>query len=262
MKQRRGIFPSAILITALLAGCGGLGLSGEAPPPPEGTRRVGIAAGEHTEEKPRATEEIMELAPPPEESGPEPAVSVEVIPPDDALVRVADYIPDILIDLKYATADNFTGVVVYDFADAYLRYGTVKKLSGVQEELRELGMGLKIWDAFRPAAAQFQLWEVCPDPAYVADPNTGYSSHSTGNTLDLTLVRSDGAEVQMPTGFDDFSLKADRDYGDCDEVSAENARLLEELMSRHGFQPYYGEWWHFSDSDPYAVETAFAPPVP
>ena len=261
MKQQRGTFFLLILTAVLLAGCGGLSPAGEASPPPEGTERAGIIAAAPPE-RPRATEGIIGPTPPPEESGPEPAVSAEVIPPDDKLVRVADYIPDILIDLKYATADNFTGVVIYDFTDAYLRYGTVKKLAGVQEELRELGMGLKIWDAFRPAAAQFQLWEVCPDPAYVANPNTGYSSHSTGNTVDLTLAYSDGAEVQMPTGFDDFSLKADRDYGDCDEVSAENARLLEELMSRHGFQPYYGEWWHFSDSDPYAVETAFAPPVP
>lgn len=201
-------------------------------------------------------------SPPPEETEPPPdtpSPAVEVIPPDDTLVRLTDHIPDILIDLKYAAADNFTGAVIYDFTDAYLRYGTVKKLAGVQEELRKAGMVLKIWDAFRPVSAQFKLWEVCPDPTYVANPYAGYSSHSTGNTVDLTLAYSDGTEVRMPTGFDDFSPMADRDYGDCDEVSAENARSLEDLMSRHGFVPYYGEWWHFSDGDAYAVETAFEP---
>lgn len=254
------VLPLAVLAAVLLTGCGGPKPAGETLPLPEETARAGNIAGGLTGE-PRETVDIMESPPPPEEIEPESGISVELVPPDDALVRLKDYIPDILVDLKYATADNFTGVVIYDFTDAYLRYGTVKKLAEVQEELRELGMGLKVWDAFRPAAAQFQLWEVCPDPAYVADPNTGYSSHSTGNTVDLTLAWSDGAELQMPTGFDDFSRKADRDYSDCDEISAGNAGLLEDLMRRHGFQPYFGEWWHFSDATPYAVEAAFEPPA-
>lgn len=94
-------------------------------------------------------------------------------PADEDFVRVGDYIPDIVVELKYATADNFTGQVIYDFSDAYLRYGTVKKLMNVQQALREQGLSLKIWDGFRPPAAQFRLWEICPDPTYVADPNNG-----------------------------------------------------------------------------------------
>lgn len=261
MKRRRWTFFPAILVAVLLAGCGAPETAGETPPPPEETERAGTVAAVRPEQPP-ATEEIAETDPPQEMTGQEPAVSEEAIPSDDTFVRVADHIPGIVIDLRYATADNFTGVVIYDFTDAYLRYGTVKKLAEVQEELRELEMGLKIWDAFRPVSAQFRLWEVCPDPTYVANPNTGYSSHSTGNTVDLTLVRSDGTELRMPTGFDDFSRKADRDYSDCDEVSAGNAVLLENLMSEHGFKPYSGEWWHFSDSASYAVETAFEPSAP
>lgn len=259
MKQNCGTFFLAVLISALLAGCGAPAPADESPPPQEETERAGSIAG-HT----RAPEETISPSPTPEETEPEPDTTIPVVeatPPDDTLVRLADHIPDILIDLKYATADNFTGEVIYDFTDAYLRYGTVKKLAGVQEELRELGMVLKVWDAFRPVSAQFKLWEVCPDATYVANPYTGYSSHSTGNTVDLTLAYSDGTEVQMPTGFDDFSSMADRDYGDCDAASAENAGLLEDLMSKHGFRPYFGEWWHFSDSTPYAVETAFEPTV-
>lgn len=185
------------------------------------------------------------------ESLPEPA--------DEAFVKVSSYIPTLRQELFYATANNFTGQVIYDFEDAYLRYGTVKKLIAVSEDLAELGLYLKIWDGFRPVSAQFKLWEVCPDSTYVANPNVGYSSHSRGNTVDVTLVDANGQELEMPTGFDDFSSKADRDYSDCSEVSASNAKLLEILMEKHGFTGYFGEWWHYSDTVRYPVETEFEP---
>lgn len=178
---------------------------------------------------------------------------------DDVMVKVRDYIPDIAVELKYATTDNFTGQVIYDFEDAYLRYGTVKKLKTAQEELTQLGFGLKIWDGFRPVSAQFALWDAYPDPSFVADPRNGYSSHSRGNAVDVTLVDVDGNDVLMPTAFDDFSSRADRDYSDCDETSAANAMLLEATMRSVGFKPYSAEWWHFSDERSYAVETAFEP---
>ena len=180
---------------------------------------------------------------------------------EDAFVRVADYLPGVFLDLRYATEDNFTGQRIYDFADAYLRWGTVKKLMAVSRELEAQGLYLKIWDAYRPVRAQFRLWEVCPDPTFVANPETGYSTHSRGNTVDLTLVNSQGQELEMPTGFDDFTALADRDYSDCPETAAANARALEELMERHGFSGYFGEWWHFSDTQTYPVELEFTPPA-
>ncbi len=181
------------------------------------------------------------------------------IMPDGVFVRVTDYIPDIAVELKYATADNITGQPIYGFTDVYLRYGTVKKLISVQETLREQGLSLKIWDGFRPVSAQFDLWEAFPNAAYVANPNNGYSSHSRGNTVDVTLVTADGTDVEMPTGFDDFSALADRDYSDCSEISRQNAALLESVMTDSGFDAYYAEWWHFSDTVDYPVETVFAP---
>lgn len=178
---------------------------------------------------------------------------------DDVFVRVLDYIPEAFQELMYATEQNFTGQVIYTFEDAYLRWGTVKKLQMVSRDLAELGLYLKIWDGFRPVSAQFALWEVCPNPTYVANPTTGYSSHSRGNTIDLTLVDAHGQELEMPTGFDDFSAKADRNYSDCSEIAANNAQLLEILMEKHGFSGYFGEWWHFSDTTAYPVETVFEP---
>lgn len=181
-------------------------------------------------------------------------------PADDEFVRVKDYIPDIRVDLRYATVENFTGEQIYTFDEAYLRYGTVKKLITVQNKLKAQGMGLKIWDAFRPVSAQFKLWEICPDSNYVSDPNKGYSSHSRGNTVDVTLVDSDGTELVMPTGFDNFTELADRDYSDVtDEFARDNALLLENIMKECGFEPYSGEWWHFSDTVEYEVSESFNP---
>ena len=189
----------------------------------------------------------------PEETQPEPA-------PED-FVRVLDYIPGMYQELRYATADNFTGQVIYDFTDAYLRYSTVKKLAAVNEDLAQLGLALKIWDGFRPVSAQFKLWEVCPDPTFVANPTKGFSSHSRGNTVDVTLVDQDGTELEMPSAFDDFSDKANRDYSDTTKTAADHAELLEILMEKHGFDGYFDEWWHFYDNDQSPVEEAFTPPA-
>lgn len=178
---------------------------------------------------------------------------------DTDFVAVLDFIPDACVDLKYAQADNFTGHVIYDFDDVYLRYGSVKKLMAVQEELSVMGLGIKIWDGFRPVAAQFKLWDICPNDTYVANPNVGFSNHSRGFAVDLTLVDAHGNELPMPTAFDDFSGKADRNYSDCDPQAAQNAILLQNLMEKHGFAGYYGEWWHFNDATRYEVEHCFDP---
>ena len=172
-------------------------------------------------------------------------------PADTDFVRIMDYIPDIAIDLKYATADNFTGTVIYDFNDAYLRYGTVKKLAVAQEKLKSMGYRIKIWDAYRPFSAQEKLWQVCPNPRYVANPAKGMKAHNLGGTIDMTIVTLDGEEVEMPTGFDDFSLKADRDYSDVSETAATNAMMLEQVMTECGFKGYQGEWWDYSDTTAY-----------
>ena len=189
----------------------------------------------------------------------EPELRTYPEPDNRVFVVVGDYLPEIQVELKYASTDNFTGQVIYDFEECYLRYGTVAKLAAVQADLQQLGLGLKIWDAFRPVSAQYALWEACPDTRYVADPRKGFSNHSRGNTVDVTLVDAQGREVVMPTGFDDFSAKADRDYSDCPADAANNAILLEILMEKHGFSGYKGEWWHFADTDEYPVEETFEP---
>ncbi len=153
------------------------------------------------------------------------------------------YIPDIYVELMYATENNFTGVRIYDFTDAYLRYRTVKKLANVQKELKEQGYSLKIWDAYRPFEAQKKLWKVYPDPNYVANPANGMRKHNLGGTIDVMMVKSDGTEIAMPTEFDDFTAKADRNYSDIeDEGAVKNVMILQEAMENNGFTGYQGEW--------------------
>ena len=208
----------------------------------------------------KVTNDLYSFAEAEPEEGSEPAEVTESIPAPEDFVRVADWIPDIYTDLRYAADNNFTGQAIYDFSDAYLRYGTVEKLAAAQETVAESGCSLLIWDAFRPASAQFRLWEICPDPAYVANPEKGFSSHSRGNTVDVTLVTADGQPMEMPTDFDDFTALADRDYSDVGDTAAANARLLESAMTAAGFRPYSAEWWHYSDTQSYPVDEQFIPP--
>lgn len=179
-------------------------------------------------------------------------ITTEKEPEDDEYVLVNKYIPDIYVELRYATENNFTGVKIYDFTEAYLRYGTVKKLVQVQKELKQQGYSLKIWDAYRPFEAQQKLWEVYPDPNYVANPANGMKKHNLGGTVDITMVAADGTVISMPTEFDDFSLKADRNYSDIDnEEAVNNVMILQNAMENNGFTGYQGEWWDYSDTVEY-----------
>jgi len=245
-----------LAVALLISGCGRI----PAPEPTESPVRIPTEATAPTVAATLPTETIPATEPIPET---EPATEPEtepVIPEDSDFVRVADFIPNLRVELAYATQDNFTGSRIYDFTDAYLRYGTVKKLLTAAESLAELGYGLVVWDAYRPVYAQERLWEICPDPAYVSPPGTGSQSHCRGKAVDVTLYSlASGEMLEMPTGFDDFSAMADRDYRDCTAEAAQNAAVLEEAMAAAGFKPYSAEWWHYTDTDSYGIEYEFDP---
>ena len=207
----------------------------------------------------RAAQGTVRESPPPSAETPAPIALptppvLPIRPADDELLRVQEDLPGIRVDLRYAGENNFTGRVIYDFSEAWLRYGTVQKLRTTEESLNAQGYELLIWDAFRPQSAQYVLWSVVPDPVYVANPYGGHSGHSNGGTVDITLVSLDGSPVEMPSGFDEFSPLADRDYSDVSPAAAEHARILERAMVVAGFVPYAGEWWHYADSDAYPYE--------
>lgn len=253
MKKRLLVL---LVAAALLCGCVAV------PAPVEPTESSSYSPitepTETTRSEPtKETETTIETTlPPPTET--EPTTLPELSDADFA--RIVDYIPTAREALAYATEDNFTGVVIYDFTEAWLRYGTLKKLIRAAEQLAELGYGIVIWDAYRPVYGQERLWGAYPNAAYVSPPGTGTQSHCRGCAVDITLYHLvSGLPVEMPTGFDDFSAYADRDYRDVSEEAAANAQMLERIMTECGFRPYSAEWWHFTDTDSYDIEYDFDP---
>jgi len=175
--------------------------------------------------------------------------SLPLICPDlskEPLVDVATVDSTIVIDLPYATTNNFTGQKLYEVHRCFLRKSVAERLARVQKRLRQQGLGLKIWDGYRPRSVQWRMWELVPDPRYVADPRKG-SRHNRGAAVDVTLVDSLGQELEMPTTFDDFSERAHRDYPDVSEKARLHKQILEEAMTSEGFIPLPTEWWHFDD---------------
>ncbi len=162
----------------------------------------------------------------------------------EPFVAVASVDSTFVIDLRYATPNNFTGQVLYDTAGCFLRKSVAERLARVQKKLRRQGLGLKIWDAYRPLSVQKKMWAIVPDSRYVANPKHG-SRHNRGAAVDVTLVDSTGQERHMPTGFDDFTPRAHRDWTGKDTLAIHNRDVLEKAMVSEGFLPLSTEWWHF-----------------
>jgi D-alanyl-D-alanine dipeptidase len=163
------------------------------------------------------------------------------------LVDVAPLIPDAVIDIRYATADNFTGAVLYPKAVCKLRRAVAGRLAAAAKVLRAQQRRLVIWDCYRPSAIQKILWDKVPDERYVANPKQG-SRHSRGAAVDVGLVDADGKAVVLPTAFDDFTEAAHRDRALAGKTGAE-ARRLAAAMTKAGFVGMPTEWWHFDASD-------------
>ena len=167
------------------------------------------------------------------------------------LVDVTTVVPDIRLDIRYATPDNFTHVAVYPAARCYLRTDVAKRLARVQADLEKQGLGLKVFDCYRPFSIQKKFWALVPNEDWVAKPvekngkPASGSKHNRGAAVDLTLVDAAGQALPMPSGFDDFTEKARRDYAGGDPAARANAKRLEAAMAREGFEPLPTEWWHF-----------------
>ncbi len=160
------------------------------------------------------------------------------------LVEVSALDPTIVLDIRYAGTGNFTGRPVYGASRAYLVLPEARRLARVNAGLREQGYRLKIYDAYRPLSDHARLWELAPDKEFWAQPERG-SRHSRGAAVDCTLVTLDGLEVEMPSGFDDFTPRAHRDYQGAPEAALRHRAILEEAMAAEGFVPLDKEWWHF-----------------
>ncbi|MBZ0243073.1 MAG: M15 family metallopeptidase [Bacteroidales bacterium] len=161
------------------------------------------------------------------------------------MVDLKAFIPSLVLDIRYATTDNFTNEIIYPEAAAFARLPVAIALEKVQQEFNKSGLGLKIFDAYRPYAATLRFYELFPDTTFVAAPWHG-SRHNRGAAIDLTLIDlKTNEELEMPTPFDDFTEKAAPDYTALPENLKKNRDLLRSVMEKHGFTVYYAEWWHF-----------------
>lgn len=168
---------------------------------------------------------------------------------DNNLIDLEKYIPEIVLDIRYATKNNFTGQKLYKMPKAYARKPVARVLLKIQNELKKQGLGLKIYDAYRPYAVTLKFYRIYRDTNFVAAPWKG-SSHNTGCAVDLTLIDLDtGKELEMPTGFDDFTEKASHNYMNLSEKVLQNRQLLKNIMQKYGFVPYEQEWWHYRYKD-------------
>ncbi len=163
------------------------------------------------------------------------------------MVDIKNLIPGIIPDLRYATANNFMKRKLYPkIATTYLRLPAAKALQHVQIELNEMGLGLKIFDAYRPYSVTEKMWEPIKDDRYVADPKKG-SGHNRGIAVDLTIINlKTKAELNMGTGFDNFSDTAHQTFTALPEEILRNRNLLKTLMEKYGFKALETEWWHYS----------------
>lgn len=155
----------------------------------------------------------------------------------------------ILLDLRYATDNNFVGQVMYGCPRCFLRPAAARAVVAAQRELAAEGLGLKMYDCYRPRAVQWKLWEIYPKPGYVADPRKG-SIHNRGGAVDLTIVDSTGTELEMGTDFDFFGPEANHTYTGFPEKVLANRRKLKALLGKHGFSPIRSEWWHYNFRTP------------
>ena len=165
------------------------------------------------------------------------------------LVRAETIYPPPLEEVRYATTNTFTGHVLYPFPAVFLHKDTAAALQKVQEDLASQGLGLKIYDGYRPLSVQARMWQIVPDERYVSDPLKSRGKHTRGTAVDVTLVDHMGNELRMPTGYDDFTEKAHRDSDKWTGEERANALKLEAAMTRHGFVPFKYEWWHFDLAD-------------
>lgn len=173
--------------------------------------------------------------------------SLQFCQPDRSpeLVELKTVIPDIILDIRYATDNNFVGEVLYPSDRCFLARAPAEALKRVQEDLKQQGYRLKVFDGYRPLSVQKRMWEILPDDRYVADPASG-SNHNRAYSVDVTLVDAEGNEVLMPSAFDEFSERAHMDYSDCSPEAIRHRQILHEAMQRHGFSGIDTEWWHFN----------------
>lgn len=163
---------------------------------------------------------------------------------NEPLVDLSSVDPRIVIDMRYATPNNFLKRAVYSDTRCFVRRTVALRLRAVQDDLVSRGLGLVVFDGYRPLRVQREMWRIMPNPNYVADPATG-SRHNRGAAVDAALVDRAGSRLPMPTDFDDFTPASHRDAQAGDPAARANRDTLTRVMQSHGFAGLPTEWWHF-----------------
>jgi len=165
--------------------------------------------------------------------------------PNKELIDLEKFIPGIVLDIRYATTNNFTGEKIYNLAKAYARKPVAEALKRAQAELQKQGLGIKVYDAYRPYKATVRFYEVYKDTTYVASPYRG-SRHNRGCAIDMTLINlKTGEELKMPTGYDSFQREAWPSTPVKDPEARKNRALIIDVMRKQGFKVNGSEWWHY-----------------
>jgi D-alanyl-D-alanine dipeptidase len=166
--------------------------------------------------------------------------------PRKKLMLLTSAIPHLHYDLVYGTPNNFTKTILYTHAQPYMTAEPAAALLRVERELNKKGMALKIFDAYRPFNATCKIWHLVQDKRYAANPAKG-SNHNRGLAVDLTVIDlANGKELDMGTGFDNFTDSAHHDFAGLPQKTIENRKMLRQIMSKHGFGCVLTEWWHYS----------------
>ena len=167
------------------------------------------------------------------------------------MIELKSLIPEIKYDFRYASTNNFMKRLMYpaNTSITFLRLPAASALKKVQQELKMKGLGVKIFDAYRPYAVTVKFWELVKNEDYVAHPRNG-SGHNRGVAVDLTIINlSNNNELNMGTGFDNFSDTAHHSFMKLSKEILQNRTLLKFVMEKYGFRAYEKEWWHYSWPD-------------
>lgn len=176
--------------------------------------------------------------------------------PEMQMTELKRLVPGIIYDLRYATTNNFMHRRMYarNTTTAFLRKPAAEALLKVQNELNNEGLGIKIFDAYRPYSVSEKFWELVKDERYVANPARG-SNHNRGTAVDLTLVDLEtGKELDMGTGFDNFTDSAHHTFTGLPTAVTANRQKLKSVMRRFGFMALTTEWWHYTYESPLKFE--------
>ena len=188
-----------------------------------------------------STAVFAQIAAPPPEKNKREANLIELVTLDNT----------IKLDVRYATDNNFVGKTVYPEARAFLQKPAANALLKVHRQLKKQGLGLVIFDGYRPWTITKLFWEVTPEDKrkFVANPEKG-SKHNRGCGVDLSIYDlKTGAQIPMPSGFDEFTERASPDYKGGTDEERRNRETLRRMMEAAGFTVNPNEWWHFDYKD-------------